>query len=275
MIVNNNLHFRQSNITSIKLILFLVISIFFLIIDNKLELSNKVRENASYLISPIYKIAEVPVEIYYNIRTHIESKNSLIKKNESLEKKIFIQSGIIQKIPSLKEENKRLKKLLNSSNSAMSSKILIAELIKVNLSPFSNKIVLDKGSENNIFVGQVVIDSLGILGQVSEVNNDFSVATLITDPGHALLAVNARTEKRIVISGTGDNRFLKAKFISLNEDVMEGDILITSGLDNIFPEGYMIGQISKINKNLQEDFLEVNVTPSSSLSSNREVMLLW
>ena len=56
---------------------------------------------------------------------------------------------------------------------------------------------------------------------------------------------------------------------------MEGDILITSGLDNIFPEGYMIGQISKINKNLQEDFLEVNVTPSSSLSSNREVMLLW
>ena len=275
MIVNNNLHFRQSNITSIKLILFLVISIFFLIIDNKLELSNKVRENASYLISPIYKIAEVPVEIYYNFKTHIESKNSLIKKNESLEKKIFIQSGIIQKIPSLKEENKRLKKLLNSSNSEMSSKILIAELIKVNLSPFSNKIVLDKGSENNIFVGQVVIDSLGILGQVSEVNNNFSVATLITDPGHALLAVNARTDKRIVISGTGDNRFLKAKFISLNEDVMEGDILITSGLDNIFPEGYMIGQISKINKNLQEDFLEVNVTPSSSLSSNREVMLLW
>ena len=275
MTVNNNLHFRQSNITSIKLILFLVISIFFLIIDNKLELSNKVRENTSYLISPIYKIAEVPVEIYYNIKTHIESKNSLIKKNESLEKKVFIQSGIIQKIPSLKEENKRLKKLLNSSNSAMSSKILIAELIKVNLSPFSNKIVLDKGSENNIFVGQVVIDSLGILGQVSEVNNDFSVATLITDPGHALLAVNARTDKRIVISGTGDNRFLKAKFISLNEDVMEGDILITSGLDNIFPEGYMIGQISKINKNLQEDFLEVNVTPSSSLSSNREVMLLW
>lgn len=275
MIVNNNLHFRQSNITSIKLILFLVISIFFLIIDNKLELSNKVRENASYLISPIYKIAEVPVEIYYNIKTHIESKNSLIKKNESLEKKIFIQSGIIQKIPSLKEENKRLKKLLNSSDSTMSSKILIAELIKVNLSPFSNKIILDKGRKNNIFTGQIVIDSMGVIGQISEVNKDFSVATLITDPGHALLAVNARTDKRIVISGTGDNRFLKAKFISLNEDVMEGDILITSGLDNIFPEGYMIGQISKINKNLQKDFLDVNVTPSSSLSSNREVMLLW
>ena len=275
MTVNNNLHFRQSNITSIKLILFLVFSIFFLVLDKELVLSNKVRENTSHLISPIYKIAEVPVTVYSKIATHIESKNSLIKKNDSLEKKVFIQSGIIQKIPSLKEENKRLKKLLNSSDSTMSSKILIAELIKVNLSPFSNKIILDKGHKNNIFTGQIVIDSMGVIGQISEVNKDFSVATLITDPGHALLAVNARTDKRIVISGTGDNRFLKAKFISLNEDVMEGDILITSGLDNIFPEGYMIGQISKINKNLQEDFLDVNVTPSSSLSSNREVMLLW
>tara|TARA_B100001778_G_C18591466_1_gene632487 strand:+ start:1046 stop:1873 length:828 start_codon:yes stop_codon:yes gene_type:complete len=275
MTVNNNLHFRQSNITSIKLILFLVFSIFFLVLDKELVLSNKVRENTSHLISPIYKIAEVPVTVYSKIVTHIESKNSLIKKNDSLEKKVFIQSGIIQKIPSLKEENKRLKKLLNSSDSTMSSKILVAELIKVNLSPFSNKIILDKGRKNNIFTGQIVIDSMGVIGQISEVNKDFSVATLITDPGHALLAVNARTDKRIVISGTGDNRFLKAKFISLNEDVMEGDILITSGLDNIFPEGYMIGQISKINKNLQEDFLDVNVTPSSSLSSNREVMLLW
>tara|TARA_A100001011_G_scaffold394154_1_gene485851 strand:- start:37 stop:864 length:828 start_codon:yes stop_codon:yes gene_type:complete len=275
MTVNNNLHFRQSNITSIKLILFLVFSIFFLVLDKELVLSNKVRENTSHLISPIYKIAEVPVTVYSKIVTYMESKNSLIKKNDSLEKKVFIQSGIIQKIPSLKEENKRLKKLLNSSDSTMSSKILIAELIKVNLSPFSNKIILDKGRKNNIFTGQIVIDSMGVIGQISEVNKDFSVATLITDPGHALLAVNARTDKRIVISGTGDNRFLKAKFISLNEDVMEGDILITSGLDNIFPEGYMIGQISKINKNLQEDFLDVNVTPSSSLSSNREVMLLW
>ena len=72
-----------------------------------------------------------------------------------------------------------------------------------------------------------------------------------------------------------DNRYLKAKYISLNEDIIEGDILITSGLDNIFPEGYLIGEISNINKNFQKDFLEVTANPVSSLSSNREVMLLW
>ena len=58
---------------------------------------------------------------------------------------------------------------------------------------------------------------MGVLGQVSEINNDFSVVTLITDPAHALLGVNARTNKRIIISGIGDNRKLIAKYIPLNE----------------------------------------------------------
>lgn len=273
--MKNNLHFRQSHIISIKLILFLVISISFLLIDKNLELSNKIRNNSSYLIKPIYSTAEAPLKIFNKLSIYIDSMQDLIKKNKILEKKVFIQSGIIQKIPLLKEENKRLKKLLNSSESMADSKIIIAELIKVNLSPFSNKIVIDKGEKNNLSLGQTVIDSLGLIGQVSEVNKDFSIVTLITDPGHALLAVNTRTEKRVMVSGTGDNRYLKAEYMSLNEDVIEGDILITSGLDNIFPEGYLIGVISKINKKINKDFMEVDVRPSSSLSTNQEVMILW
>ena len=148
-------------------------------------------------------------------------------------------------------------------------------MIQVNLNPFSNKVVIDKGENKKLHLGQTVIDSIGVLGQVSEINKEFSIVTLITDPGHALLGINPRTGKRIVISGTGDNRKLKAKYISLNEDIAKGDILITSGLDNVFPEGHLIGEISKIEKNVNDDFLDVTVTPSSSMSSNREVMLLW
>ncbi|MFL2560133.1 MAG: rod shape-determining protein MreC [Gammaproteobacteria bacterium] len=270
-----HLHFRQSQFTPLKLFFYLALSIVFLTFDQNYEISNKIRFDASYIIKPIYSIAAIPSNIYNSILEHIDSKSDLLKKNELLEKKIIIQSGILQKIPSLQEENKRLKKLLDSSATKNSSRILMAELIKVNLSPFSNKLIINKGEKNNLFLGQVAIDSIGLLGQVSEINKDFSVITLISDPSHALLAVNARTNKRVVISGTGDNRKLKAKYISLNEDVKKGDILITSGLDNIFPEGYLIGQISKVNKNLNQDFQNVDVVPSSSLSLNREVMLLW
>jgi len=270
-----HLHFRQNQFTPLKLLFYLTLSIIFLVLDNNYAISNKVRFNTSYIIEPIYTISAWPSSIYNNISKHFDSKKDLIKKNELLEKKIIIQSGIIQKIPSLQKENKRLKELLNSSTTTNSLKILIAELIKVNLSPFSNKLIINKGKENNLYLGQVAIDNLGLLGQVSEINKDFSVITLISDPGHALLAVNARTNKRIVVSGIGDNRKLKAIYIPLNEDVKQGDILITSGLDNIFPEGYLIGQITKVEKNLNQNFQDVDIVPSSSLSSNREVMLLW
>ena len=270
-----HLHFRQNQFTTLKLLFYLTLSIIFLVLDNNYAISNKVRFNTSYIIEPIYTISAWPSSIYNNISKHFDSKKDLIKKNELLEKKIIIQSGIIQKIPSLQKENKRLKELLNSSTTTNSLKILIAELIKVNLSPFSNKLIINKGKENNLYLGQVAIDNLGLLGQVSEINKDFSVITLISDPGHALLAVNARTNKRIVVSGIGDNRKLKAIYIPLNEDVKQGDILITSGLDNIFPEGYLIGQITKVEKNLNQNFQDVDIVPRSSLSSNREVMLLW
>jgi rod shape-determining protein MreC len=270
-----HLHFRQNQFTPLKLLFYLALSIIFLVLDNNYAISNKIRFNTSYIIEPIYTISAWPSSIYNNISKHFDSKKDLIKKNELLEKKIIIQSGIIQKIPSLQKENKRLKELLNSSTTTNSLKILIAELIKVNLSPFSNKLIINKGKENNLYLGQVAIDNLGLLGQVSEINKDFSVITLISDPGHALLAVNARTNKRIVVSGIGDNRKLKAIYIPLNEDVKQGDILITSGLDNIFPEGYLIGQITKVEKNLNQNFQDVDIVPSSSLSSNREVMLLW
>jgi len=273
--MKSDLHFKESNITFLKLFVFLILSILFLFLDKDLDYGNKVRNNISYLIQPVYNLASLPSKISDNIQIYFKNKNELIEENNILKKKIQIQSGIIQKIPSLTEENNRLKKLLDSSISFNSSKILLAELIRVNLSPFSNKIIINKGGDKNLSVGQTVIDSTGILGQISEINQTFSVVTLITDPGHALLGVNTRTKKRIVISGTGDNRKLKAMYIALNEDVMEGDSLITSGLDNVFPEGYLIGKISKIKKDINQDFLDVSVIPSSALSSNREVMVLW
>ena len=273
--MNNDLHFKDNNITILKLLLYFLISLFFLVVDKNLEFSNKIRINSSHIIKPIYLAASFPSNLYSSSLKYFNSKNNLIEENKTLKNKIFIQSGIIQKIPSLKQENKRLKKLLGASNSEYSSKILIATLIKVNLNPFSNKVIINKGKNENLYIGQSVIDSEGILGQVSEINYDFSVVTLISDASHALLGVNTRTNKRIFISGTGDNRKLKAKYISLNEDILAGDILITSGLDNVFPEGHLVGEVSKIHRNINDDFLDITVIPSSSMSSNREVILLW
>ena len=177
--MNNDLHFKDNNITILKLLLYFSISVSFLIVDKNLEFSNKVRINTSYIIHPIYLAASFPSNLFNSAKNYLNSKNSLIEENKILKNRVFVQSGIIQKIPALKQQNKRLKRLLGSSNSQSSSKILIATLIKVDLSPFSNKVIIDKGKNDNLYLGQTVIDSEGILGQISEINYDFSVVTLI------------------------------------------------------------------------------------------------
>jgi cell shape-determining protein MreC len=85
--VNNNLNFRQSKTVTLKLILFLAASIFFLIIDSELKISNEIRKNTSYIISPIYSTAELPTKLYYVIDNYLVSKNNLLEKNKILEKK--------------------------------------------------------------------------------------------------------------------------------------------------------------------------------------------
>ena len=115
--MKSDLHFKESNITFLKLFVFLLISITFLFFANDLSYGNKVRDNLSYLIEPVYNLANYPSQISDSMKTFFKTKNDLINENNNLKKKIQIQSGIIQKLPSLTEENKRLKKLLDSSTS--------------------------------------------------------------------------------------------------------------------------------------------------------------
>ena len=153
--MKSDLHFKESNITFLKLFVFLLISITFLFFDKDLSYGNKVRDNLSYLIEPVYNLANYPSQISDSMKTFFKTKNELINENNNLKKKIQIQSGIIQKLPSLTEENKRLKKLLDSSTSVSSAKILLVELIRVNLNPFSNKVIINQGKEKIYILGSL------------------------------------------------------------------------------------------------------------------------
>ena len=101
--MKSDLHFKESNITFLKLFVFLLISITFLFFDKDLSYGNKVRDNLSYLIEPVYNLANYPSQISDSMKTYFKTKNDLINENSNLKKKIQIQSGIIQK-PSKNEK---------------------------------------------------------------------------------------------------------------------------------------------------------------------------
>ncbi len=272
--MKENLHFHNK-LTNIKLLIYIFLSISLLTVDNRTKFSEKVRYYTSTIVTPIYYLGGVPLDIYESIDDYFSTKEVLQKNNKILNQKIIVQSAKLQELTFLREQNERLKKLLDPSALMKLKRMTIAEIIRVDLNPYKNQIMINKGSEDKIYMGQVAIDEKGLLGQISFVEKNNSIITLISDPGHALLATNTRTKKRIVISGTGDNQELKGLYVPINADIKEGDLLLTSGLDDIFPEGHMVGKILTVEIEKGIDFSEIQITPAASLSGNKEVILLW
>lgn len=265
----------HTNLINFKLFFYIILSVAILFFDNKFNFSKNIRETIDFIIEPLYVLADAPNNFFKNINNYFKSNSNLKVINSALESKLKYQAARLQELESLKLQNNRLRKLLDSDNINMSEKLSMAEIIRIELNPYNKEIVINKGKENKCYIGQVVVDENGLLGQISDTQDNFSVVTLISDPGHALLGTNSRTSKRLVISGSGDDNSLEGLYVPKSEDISIGDKILTSGLDSIFPEGKLIGKVIEVTNDEKEDFLIVKISPFANLSGNKEVILLW
>ena len=145
----------------------------------------------------------------------------------------------------------------------------------VDLDPFSRRIVINKGTRDGVLVGQSLIDSNGIMGQVMTAGPVSSNALLITDPSHSIPVQVNRNGLRSVAVGTGSLNLLELSHIPNNADVRVGDLLVTSGLGGRFPSGYPVGRVVSVERDSGQPFTRVRVKPSARLERNREVLLVW
>ena len=149
-----------------------------------------------------------------------------------------------------------------------------AELVSVDLDPFSHKVVVNRGALDGVHTGQAVIDGAGVMGQVENVHPHFSTIRLISDPNHALPVQINRTGLRTIAFGSGETGALKMPGVPRQADVREGDLVVTSGLGNRFPGGYPVAIISRINRQEGQTFVLVEATPLAALDRGREVLLI-
>jgi rod shape-determining protein MreC len=173
----------------------------------------------------------------------------------------------------LEAENARLRALLDST-SRIDDSILIAEIVSVDMNPFRNMLVVNKGSRDGVYVGQALIDADGIVGQITRDRYFSAEAMLVTDVDHALPVELARNRLRTIAVGTGELNRLSLPFLPRNADVQAGDLLITSGLGGIFPPGYPVGVIREVRGVTGQPFLEIDAEPAAALNRIREVLLI-
>ena len=168
----------------------------------------------------------------------------------------------------------RLRDLVDSSFK-VGDRVLVAELSSVDLDPYKQQVIINKGAASGAFEGQPVLDAHAVMGQVINVTPFSSTVLLITDTSHALPVQVLRNGLRTIAVGTGRIDELKLPYLPTNSDIVEGDLLVTSGLGGKFPPGYPVATVTRIDRSPDAPFSSVLAQPRAHLDRSREVLLVW
>ncbi|MCG5514794.1 MULTISPECIES: rod shape-determining protein MreC [Ectothiorhodospira] len=251
-----------------------VLSLVLMTVDHRHHHLQEVRSWLSSAVYPIQYVADLPVRLSAWTGEQFSTHQSLVAQNRALQEENLLLRSRMLRFEALESENTRLRELLDTAK-RLREQVVIAQLLSVDLDPFRQQVVLDKGSRHQVYAGQPLINAAGVVGQVLEVHPLNSVALLISDPSHALPVQVNRTGLRTLAMGTGNPERLDLRFIPPSEDIRRGDIISTSGLGGRFPADYPVAQVTRVERPSGESFAQVEARPLARLDRSREVLLLW
>jgi rod shape-determining protein MreC len=226
------------------------------------------------MVYPLQLAVNAPADWIRATQDRLASAAELRSANDALSRQNLLLKARLQQFESLEAENMRLRDLLGSSFN-VGDRVLIAEILSVDLTPSRQQVMLNKGTNSGVFVGQPVLDANAVMGQVVRANPFSSVVLLITDSDHALPVEVNRNGLRSIAVGTGIGQGLDLLYIPKNADVREGDLLVTSGMGERFPPGYPVARVATVRQDPDNPFMTVLAEPNARLDRSREVLLVW
>jgi rod shape-determining protein MreC len=258
----------------IRCIFFAMLSVTLMGLDRRTDYVETAREWLSTGLNPFYSVVQAPLDWWGWVSGSVTDRVALREENEHLRSDLRGLRVRLLQYDALSEENRRLR-AIRSASQGIAGRTLIAEIMQVSLDPFRHRVRINQGSESGVFKGQPVLDAFGILGQVARVDRYGAEVILISDPEHATPVQVNRNGVRSIAEGTGDMRKLSLASLTVEADVKVDDLLVSSGLDDIFPQGYPVARVTKVERDSSKAFAVVEAKPLAQLDRAREVMLLW
>lgn len=256
-----------------RLLIFAALSLTLLVADARFNYLNPLRQLAAVIIYPLQRIATAPASIARRVGDFFVTHSSLRGENARLTEENFSNAAALQQLKALQAENAQLRALI-AARERLELKVIGAEVLYAARDPFSRKIIVDKGLQNDITPGRAVVDDRGVVGQVTRVYPWLSEVTLITDKGQFVPVQNLRNGLRAVLAGTGNDGVLELRFIPLNADFQNGDRLVTSGIDGVYPPGLPVAQVSQVERNAAQLFARITCIPLAGVASHTQVLIV-
>ena len=264
--------FKRGPAPLARLAFFLALSLLLLVLDLRFHTLEMSRQIVAIIAYPIQRLTYAPVEAFDGVANYFSSLAKVQGENAGLRRQQLDTANQLLRQEHLELENQRLRALLDMKlRQAVPSQV--AEILYSARDPFARRLVVDKGTLAGIAAGQIVVDELGVIGQVTRAFPMLSEVTLITDKSQAVPVQVIRNGLRSVIFGAGAGG-LELHFLAANADVQVGDVLVTSGLDGVYLPGLPVAKVVQVDRDTTYAFARILCQPIAGVERHDQVLVL-
>jgi len=265
--------FKQGASARAKAAFFALIALILLVVDARLHTLLMVRQIVGTALYPFQVAALLPRDTLYQIDAYFTSLSTVRAENQGLRRQQIVNAQILQQAQHLSAENTYLRKLLGADE-RLPVKALMSEILYDARDAFARKIILNRGSRQGVAPGQPVIDDAGVVGQVTRVFPFAAEVTLLTDKDQAIPVQVVRSGLRSIVYGRGQSGVLDLRFMAANADIQKGDVLVTSGIDGIYPPGLAVATVARVENKSSDAFARIECQPAAGIDRNRQLLIL-
>lgn len=265
--------FKQGASARAKVVFFSLLALILLVADSRLRSLTAVRQVTGTLLYPLQVVALLPRDAAYAAADYFTSVATLQRENTKLKEQQLLNAQTLQQVKQLSAENDQLRKLL-AANQRVPTASVMSEILYDARDAFTRKVVVDRGSQHGVMPGQPVIDDVGVVGQVTRVYPFTAEVTLLTDKDQAIPVQVVRSGLRSIAYGQGHSGSLDLRFMPTNADIKSGDILVTSGIDGVYPPGLAVAKVTNVENKSTDAFARISCQPLAGIDRNRQLLIL-
>jgi rod shape-determining protein MreC len=260
----------------VRLVFFTALSLLLLFVDARYRYLESTRSALSVLVSPIQRLATLPGSLWQQAGDFFitqSTQRTLIAANDTLQLQHQSDAAQLLRFQSLQLENQQLRKLAELPIRKEFSTQLV-EILYAERDVFKRRLLINKGADAKVQIGQVVMDDVGIVGQITRVYPWLSEVTLITEKDHAVPVQVVRNGLRTILFGSGDTSRLSLRYMPVSADIQNEDVLVTSGIDGVYPPGIPVATVVKIERDAAYPFANVTCLPVAGVDKHRHLLIL-
>jgi len=265
--------FNRGPAPVVRLTFFAIASLALIILDARFHYTEGLRGALALATQPLQIAAAAPAAALRRATDFFTSQSQLSTENAELRTKLAEVKLAAQRLEAAAAEGARLKALMGAAE-RLPAGTTPAEILYSGRDPFSRRVTVDKGTRDGVRPGSPVVDESGVVGQVTRVHALLAEVTLLTDKDQAIPVQVARNGLRAVAFGGGSSGLLELRYLAANAEIVNGDRLVTSGIDGIYPQGLPVATVTRVERDATNIFARVLCQPAAGVDRGRIVLLI-